>query len=95
VALWRGQGKDRDDWDAKIAANVNRDRRVDAELAAEGWRFLRFWDFAIRQEISTVIDRTADFLRSALPEAPRSAWQEELLGRRNDRDGKRLSGLDP
>ena len=28
----------------KLAANVARDRRTDAVLAAQGWRVLRFWE---------------------------------------------------
>jgi DNA mismatch endonuclease (patch repair protein) len=31
-------------WDAKIARNRARDHRVDLELAAAGWKVLRFWD---------------------------------------------------
>ncbi len=31
-------------WSAKLAANVARDRRVDALLTGLGWRVLRFWE---------------------------------------------------
>ncbi len=31
-------------WEAKLAANVKRDRRHDAELEAAGWTVLRFWE---------------------------------------------------
>lgn len=31
-------------WSAKLTANVERDGRTDAELAALGWRVLRVWE---------------------------------------------------
>lgn len=31
-------------WAPKLAANVERDRRVDAALAAAGWHVLRVWE---------------------------------------------------
>lgn len=31
-------------WEPKLAANVARDRRVDAALAADGWTVLRVWE---------------------------------------------------
>lgn len=40
-------------WDAKIARNQARDRRVDQELAALGWVVLRLWDFEIERDLPT------------------------------------------
>jgi DNA mismatch endonuclease, patch repair protein len=37
-------------WTAKIRANVERDRRHDAQLAREGWLVLRFWERDIRED---------------------------------------------
>jgi DNA mismatch endonuclease (patch repair protein) len=31
-------------WREKLAGNVTRDRRTDAELTARGWRVLRYWE---------------------------------------------------
>lgn len=31
-------------WRAKLQANVNRDRRVDQALSADGWQLLRVWE---------------------------------------------------
>jgi DNA mismatch endonuclease (patch repair protein) len=31
-------------WDAKIAGNMKRDLRINAELKALGWRVVRIWD---------------------------------------------------
>lgn len=33
-----------DYWGPKLRANVDRDRRVDAALAREGWRVVRIWE---------------------------------------------------
>jgi DNA mismatch endonuclease (patch repair protein) len=34
-------------WDAKIAGNVARDERVNAELRAAGWTVVRLWDLDV------------------------------------------------
>jgi len=34
-------------WHAKIERNIERDRRVDAELQALGWEVLRLWDLDV------------------------------------------------
>ncbi|ART68316.1 very short patch repair endonuclease [Mycobacterium dioxanotrophicus] len=31
-------------WAHKLDGNIRRDRRMDAELAARGWKVLRFWE---------------------------------------------------
>jgi DNA mismatch endonuclease (patch repair protein) len=52
-AFWHGhpskywQGRSSPYWDKKIAGNQKRDRRIDRELAARGWRVVRLWDFEI------------------------------------------------
>jgi DNA mismatch endonuclease, patch repair protein len=38
-------------WVAKIRANVERDRRHDAALAADGWDVLRFWEKDILADV--------------------------------------------
>lgn len=40
-------------WAEKLTANVRRDRRTDAVLAAQGWRVLRFWE---HEEPDAVVD---------------------------------------
>jgi DNA (cytosine-5)-methyltransferase 1 len=44
-------------WDNKIAGNVARDRRVDQELEASGWRILRLWDDEVLQGPEVVARR--------------------------------------
>ncbi len=41
-------------WDTKIKRNIERDRRQDAALAADGWTVLRFWDLDVEQDAVAV-----------------------------------------
>jgi DNA mismatch endonuclease (patch repair protein) len=60
-AFWHGHpsrhkpGRSGKYWDDKIAANIRRDRRVDAELAEVGWKVLRFWDFEVARQRDSVV----------------------------------------
>lgn len=54
-AFWHGhpdyyRGQSGAFWDEKIARNRGRDERVNKELAASGWRVLRFWDFEVERD---------------------------------------------
>jgi DNA mismatch endonuclease, patch repair protein len=49
-------------WNEKITRNVERDRRADRALAAMGWTVLRFWDFEIRTELASCVERIASAL---------------------------------
>lgn len=59
-AFWHGHpskwwvGRSGEYWDRKIGRNVERDREVDARLAADGWLVLRFWDFEVERNLDTV-----------------------------------------
>lgn len=48
-------------WQAKLAANVARDRRADRELAERGWRVLRVWE---HEDLDIAADRVASQLAS-------------------------------
>ena len=71
-AFWHGHpsrhkpGRSGRYWDEKIASNVARDRRVDAELADLGWRVLRVWDFEIHRELPDVVDAVVTALRGQI-----------------------------
>jgi DNA mismatch endonuclease (patch repair protein) len=41
-------------WSAKLAANVQRDRRNDRDLASAGWLVLRFWE---HEELDAVVGK--------------------------------------
>jgi DNA mismatch endonuclease (patch repair protein) len=49
-------------WDAKFAANVSRDRRVELELLALGWRVGVVWECGIRRDSNSVGARLATWL---------------------------------
>jgi DNA mismatch endonuclease (patch repair protein) len=49
-------------WDAKIAANRARDRRIDRALRAAGWRVLHLWEHALEPR---AVARTLARLRRA------------------------------
>jgi DNA mismatch endonuclease (patch repair protein) len=67
-AFWHGhpsrywQGRSGPYWDAKIARNQARDRRVDAELQAQGWSVLRLWDFEVEADPAAAAQRVRDLL---------------------------------
>jgi len=44
-------------WLAKIRTNVERDRRNDAALRADGWRVLRLWETDILRDTPAAADR--------------------------------------
>jgi DNA mismatch endonuclease (patch repair protein) len=55
-------------WVEKFDANVRRDRRNLAELAASGWRVAIVWECALREATATVVAaQIEDWLATALP----------------------------
>lgn len=69
-AFWHGHpskywpGRTSPYWDRKIARNIERDRRVDRELAALGWRVLRLWDFEVERDPEAAASRVIELLRA-------------------------------
>lgn len=56
-----------DYWRAKLALNIARDRKIDTELAAAGWRILRAWE---HESATSVADRvTAALAETSTPRA--------------------------
>jgi DNA mismatch endonuclease (patch repair protein) len=54
-AFWHGhpdyyRGQSGPFWDAKIAANRERDARVNLQLAELGWEVVRLWDFEVEKD---------------------------------------------
>lgn len=68
---WLPRGRRGPYWDAKIAGNVERDKRVDAELAAMGWQALRIWDIDVIRNPDSAAARVADALSDL-----RAAWRQ-------------------
>jgi DNA mismatch endonuclease, patch repair protein len=67
-AFWHGHpaayrpGQSGKFWNKKIAANVARDRRVDGELRAHGWRTLRIWDHELKSDLAAQVRRVEQAL---------------------------------
>jgi DNA mismatch endonuclease, patch repair protein len=49
-------------WDAKIAGNVARDERVNAELRAAGWTVVRLWDLDVLHDPQAAVGAVKDAL---------------------------------
>jgi DNA mismatch endonuclease (patch repair protein) len=63
-------------WDAKIAGNMRRDKRVNAELTALGWRVVRMWDLDVIRSPDVGVRSVVGALRKAgRKSAPRSRRQ--------------------
>lgn len=58
-------------WVAKIERNRARDRRVNAELRAKGWRVLRFWERDIQRDVRAVGAK----VEAALVDALLARWR--------------------
>ena len=50
-------GKNPEYWLEKISCNIERDRRIDAELEAEGWIVLHFWGQEIMKDTDACVRR--------------------------------------
>lgn len=57
-------------WSTKLARNIERDKRVQEELAAQGWRCAVLWECQIRdvEELAVALLRTLGPARSARAE---------------------------
>jgi DNA mismatch endonuclease (patch repair protein) len=70
-AFWHGHpsrhrpGRSGVYWDRKIARNVERDRAVDSELEGLGWAVVRIWDFEIKRDLPTAVERIQSALASS------------------------------
>jgi DNA mismatch endonuclease (patch repair protein) len=68
-AFWHGRpdkywpGRSGPYWDAKIARNVQRDLRVDAELIRRGWQVVRLWDSDVLSNTMASASRIAEALK--------------------------------
>jgi DNA mismatch endonuclease (patch repair protein) len=86
-AFWHGHpsrhrpGRSGRYWDEKIAGNVARDRRVDAELRESGWNVVRIWDFEVKRDVDAAAARVLTALRERVaPGRESPTWQRELAG---------------
>jgi DNA mismatch endonuclease (patch repair protein) len=49
-------------WRNKIESNIGRDEKVNAELERQGWAVLRFWDFQIKENLNSCVDKVKNIL---------------------------------
>lgn len=67
-AFWHGHpskykaGQSGEFWDLKIAGNLARDDRANAELAAIGWAVIRLWDFEVTKDPHDAAERVKESL---------------------------------
>jgi DNA mismatch endonuclease (patch repair protein) len=50
-------------WLAKIRANIERDRRHDAQLRAMGWTVVRAWELDLSRSPSAIVRRLIESIR--------------------------------
>jgi hypothetical protein len=65
-------------WDAKVARNMARDKRVNRELDDAGWRVLRLWDFEVEAGAEDAARRVIDALDAPGPDRPSPPGPPEL-----------------
>ena len=66
--FWHGRHrsvpkKNREFWEKKISANIERDARVNARLRRGGWTVLRFSSRDIEKNLEACVDRIVDCYR--------------------------------
>ena len=49
-----------DVWRRKIAANMNRDHKVNLQLRKEGWSVLRFLESEVQEDVDRCVDRVLE-----------------------------------
>lgn len=49
-------------WEAKIRRNMERDREVNAALAAGGWSVLRLWESEVQRDVGACVGRIEGML---------------------------------
>ncbi|WP_262890877.1 very short patch repair endonuclease [Algoriphagus iocasae] len=47
----------REFWIAKIERNMERDMEINAYYKSKSWTVLRFWDFEVKEELGTILNR--------------------------------------
>lgn len=70
-------------WEAKLRRNVDRDRRVQAQLASSGWQYLILWECEIGDR-AVLTARLRQFLG-----APRSSRSDSTLSKDHLGSGRR------
>ena len=56
----------REYWIPKIERNMARDREVNAALEQEGWIVIRFWEWQIRKELDSCVDKVISAIEKTM-----------------------------
>ncbi len=51
-------------WVKKIGSNIERDKKVNAELEAQGWTVIRFWGEEIDKELEACVKKVIDAINA-------------------------------
>ncbi len=54
----------REFWHSKIERNIKRDREVNEQLEAQGWKVFRFWETEIIKESDNCLNRILDYMNT-------------------------------
>ena len=63
-------------WEAKIKRNIERDRRVDAELQKLGWTVLRFWGKEIKRDLDACVESVLEAVEQYVNEMQKGRINE-------------------
>ena len=67
---WENQNvkikSNREYWIPKIERNMERDKKVSAQLESDGWKVIRFWEWQIKKHL----DECVDVVMQAVAEQP-------------------------
>ena len=50
-------------WQSKIARNVERDAKINAEYARSEWEQLRFWEHHLKESFDLCVDKIEEMVR--------------------------------
>jgi len=69
-------------WDAKVATNKSRDRRVNRKLKAKGWKVIRIWEHSLVKQPVRCINRINKAIgESKRQRTKRGPWGNPQAGR--------------
>ena len=57
-------------WATKLTTNVERDARLSAELASEGWRVVRLWEHEVVEDLAGCVSRVERAMKGGRDEWP-------------------------
>ncbi len=61
---WKVKGKipPKGYWQKKIQKNIDRDKKIVAELESKGWKVIRLWEHEVNKDLQACIDKVKSLL---------------------------------